>query len=554
MKMKIALLGNYATQFFYKPLAKLLKEKFVDVELYHADFNSIDFELIDKNSKLYQFKPDYIIWHESTLQLRDSFYKTTLAERSDFANQYQARICGYLDTIDELLPNTKVLFPNHYLDFNDNVFGNYASKVSVSWNFQIQKINFLLNESSIRFSSFFLINSNTPIWKTEITDYALVTNAELHYTPEYLIWLCKSICQTLSALKGSFKKCIILDLDNTLWGGIIGDDGLEHIQIGSLGIGKAFTRLQYWLKELKNRGIILAVCSKNDEEVAKSPFLNHPEMILRLEDIAVFTANWNSKADNINQIQKILNIGFDSMVFLDDNPAEREVVRTYLPGVCVPELPIDPANYLPFLISENLFETISYSENDLGRTKQYQEEANRAQLAKSITNMDDYLSSLEMTAQISAFSVKEIERIAQLTQRSNQFNLRTIRYTQNEIAKIINDPNILTVSVQMEDKFGSYGLISVVVIYIVNDVANIDTWIMSCRVLKRNVEHTVMNYIVNELRKKNVRILKGSYISSGKNKLVQNLLSDLGMTNINLTDFELNLSEYINFKTHIKIK
>ena len=361
------------------------------------------------------------------------------------------------------------------------------------------------------------------------------------------------IVEVIHVFQGKFKKCIILDLDNTLWGGIIGDDGLESIQIGTLGIGKAFTRFQKWLKELKNRGIILAVCSKNEDSIAKSPFLNHPEMVLKLEDIAVFVANWNSKADNINQIQQILNIGFDSMVFIDDNPAEREIVRTHLPLVCVPELPEDPSNYLPFLISENLFETVSYSGNDLERTKQYQEEAKRVELSKSITNMDDYLVSLDMTAKIGSFKDIDIERIAQLTQRSNQFNLRTIRYTNIEIESIMANPNFLTVSVEVGDKFGNYGLIGVVIIEMIGTNAKIDTWIMSCRVLKRTVEHTVMNYVVESLLILNIETLNGKYIPTDKNKLVLNLLRDLGMSETKTHNYALNLKEFEKLKSFIKI-
>jgi FkbH-like protein len=551
--MKLAILGNYATQFLSKPLSKKLKIEDASFQLYHAEFNTIDLEFIDSDSGVFQFEPDFIVWHESTLSLRDLFYQTKIENRVNFAENYIQRIGDYLDTVKFQLPKCKVIFPNHSLVFNDNVFGHFGSQVRSSWKFQIEKINSLLNELAIEKGNFYLIESqpNQPI--EVVTDYSMVVNAELHFTPDYLNWLSNSIVEIIHVFQGKFKKCIILDLDNTLWGGIIGDDGLENIQIGTLGIGKAFTRFQKWLKELKNRGIILAVCSKNEDSIAKLPFLNHPEMVLKLEDIAIFVANWNSKADNINQIQQILNIGFDSMVFIDDNPAEREIVKTHLPQVCVPELPEDPSNYLPFLISENLFETVSYSDNDLERTKQYQEEAKRVELSKSITNMDDYLISLDMTAKIGPFRQLDVERIAQLTQRSNQFNLRTIRYTNVEIESIMAKPNFLTVSVEVADKFGNYGLIGVVIIEIIGSKAIIDTWIMSCRVLKRTVEHTVMNYVVESLLKLNIETLNGQYIPTEKNKLVLNLLRDLGMSETNIHDYALNLNEFQKLKSFIKL-
>ncbi len=551
--MKLAILGNYATQFLSKPISKTLKIEYPAIQLYHAEFNTIDLELIDSNSELFQFEPDFIIWHESTLALRDLFYQSDPVIRETFALNYINRISNYLDLIKEKLPKCKVLFPNHSLIFNDNIFGHYGSKVIHSWKYQIDKINYLLNELSIKKAIFHLIESQPNQSIEVVTDYSMVVNAELHFTPDYLNWLSNSIIQVIFGFQGKFKKCVILDLDNTLWGGIIGDDGLENIQIGNLGIGKAFTRFQKWLKELKNRGILLAVCSKNNEQIAKIPFLNHPEMVLKLDDIAVFVANWESKADNINHIQKILNIGFDSMVFLDDNPAEREIVRTHLPQVCVPELPKDPSYYLPYLISINLFETISYSENDLERTKQYQEEAKRIELYNSITNMDDYLNSLEMSALINSFNKVDVERIAQLTQRSNQFNLRTIRYTNSEIEKLMSDPNYLTVSIKIADKFGNYGLVGAVIIEIKEKNAEIDTWIMSCRVLKRTVEHTVMNYVVERLIELKVDYLNGEYIPTEKNNLVVHLLSDLGMTESGLNEYTLNLKEFQKLKSYIKI-
>lgn len=551
--MKIAILGNYATQFLCKPLSKKLSTENSALQFYQAEFNTIDLEFIDGNSGLFQFEPDFLIWHESTLGLRDLFYQTKLENRTSFAIDYLQRVRNYLNIFLETFPKCKVIFPNHSLIFQDNVFGNFGTKIKSSWKYQIDKINFLLNEFATEVGNFYLIESSQSLTTNPVTDYSLVINAELHFTPDYLNWISDSIVQLICVIQGKFKKCIILDLDNTLWGGIIGDDGLENIQIGTLGIGKAFTRFQKWIKELKKRGVILAVCSKNEDSIARSPFIQHPEMILKLEDIAIFVANWNSKADNINQIQQILNIGFDSMVFVDDNPAEREIVRKHLPTVCVPELPIDPANYLPYLISLNLFETVSFSENDQERTKQYQQEAKRVELSKSITNMDIYLESLEMSAMIGPFNKMDVERIAQLTQRSNQFNLKTVRYNNADIERIMNDSNFYTVAIQVSDKFGNYGLIGIVIIEIHDDYAIIDSWIMSCRVLKRSVEQTVMNYVVDFLKKRNINKLIGQYIPTEKNKLVMHLLKDLGMSETDTNQYTLNLNHFKPLKSFIKV-
>ena len=547
--MKIAILGNYAIQFLCKPL----KNKINNVELYLVEFDTVDLELIDFNSNLFQFTPEFIIWHESTLGLRNSFYKLSQEERINFSINYINRISHFLKIINDRLPNCRVVFPDHSLIFHDNVLGNYFYKDEESWQYQINKTNYLLIELSNKTNNLYLINSTPPNNGLEITDYSQVVNAELHFTIEYLKWLTSSISKVILSLQGSFIKCIILDLDNTLWGGVVGDDGIEQLQIGSLGIGKAFSQFQLWLKELKNRGVILAVCSKNDEDTAKAPFLYHPEMILKLEDIAVFIANWDSKSDNINHIQKVLNISFDSMVFIDDNPAEREIVRTYIPKVIVPELPLDPSNYLPFLINQNLFEITGLSKNDNQRTIQYQQEAKRVSLSKSITNIPDYLISLEMKANIDSFKSVDFERIAQLTQRSNQFNLRTIRYNSNDIQSIANDKNYITFAVELDDKFGNYGLISLVIVKLNSDNgATIDTWIMSCRVLKRTVEHFVMNEVVQKLNSIGIKYLIGEYISTEKNKLVSRLLEYLGMTNNENNSYYLELKNYSKLTTYIK--
>jgi len=328
---------------------------------------------------------------------------------------------------------------------------------------------------------------------------------------------------------------------------------MEGIQVGALGIGKAFTQFQKWLRELARRGIILAVCSKNNEDTAREPFLRHPEMVLRLDDIAVFVANWESKADNIARIRETLNIGFDAMVFLDDNPAEREIVRRHLPEVLVPELPEDPAAYLPFLIAANLFETASHSANDGERTRQYQEEFRRQELSRSVTDMDEFLRSLGMTARITPFGEEDVERIAQLTQRSNQFNLRTVRYTAADIRLLAADPDCETFGVQLSDRFGNYGLISVVIVRCRPEgvSAEIDTWIMSCRVLKRTVEALLMNEVVERLLARGIERLSGEYLPTPKNALVAQLLPGLGMAADGGHRHVLELARHIPLKTHI---
>jgi len=321
---------------------------------------------------------------------------------------------------------------------------------------------------------------------------------------------------------------LILDLDNTTWGGIIGDDGIENIKIGDLGIGKAFSKLQTWAKALKERGIIIAICSKNDEANAKEPFEKHPDMVLKLEDISVFVANWENKADNIRRIQEILNIGFDAMVFLDDNPFERNLIRQELPEITVPELPEDPAEYMDYLNKLNLFETTSFSDNDKDRTQQYQAEAARITLQSQFGNIDDYLNSLEMVSEVKEIDSFSLPRVAQLTQRSNQFNLRTKRYTDEDLKSMLASGEYIGITFTLVDKYGDNGLISAILLKKEKHCVFIDTWIMSCRVLKRTMEPFVLNTIIEYTKKSGFNKLVGEYIPTAKNGMVKDHYKNFG--------------------------
>jgi FkbH-like protein len=275
------------------------------------------------------------------------------------------------------------------------------------------------------------------------------------------------------------------------------------------------------------------VASKNNEETAKEPFEKHPDMVLTLDDIAVFMANWETKVDNIRAIQGILNIAFDSMVFLDDNPFERNMVRENIPGISVPELPEDPGKYLEYLYSLNLFETASYSQADKDRTKQYQVEAKRVSLAKTFTNEADFLKSLDMVSTVSGFSKFNTPRVAQLSQRSNQFNLRTIRYTEADITSMAENPDVIDLSFTLEDKFGDNGLIAVVIMKKQDDeTLFVDTWFMSCRVLKRGMENFTLNMMVECAKKRGYKRIIGEYLPTPKNKMVGQHYPNLGFASL----------------------
>ena len=467
-----------------------------------------------------------------------------------------------MDAIENIYSNltsnldAKVIYYN-YTEIDDSIFGNYANKTESSFLFQLRKLNYELMSLASKKPNLYLCDISSiqnQFGKLNFFQASLYISTEMVLSIDVLPRVASKTFDLINTLHGKFKKCVIIDLDNTTWGGVIGDDGIENIQIGSLGIGKAFSEFQYWIKKLKNRGVIIAVCSKNTESVAKEPFEKHPEMVLRMEDISVFRANWENKADNIRQIQRILNIGFDSMVFLDDNPFERNIVRENIPEVCVPELPEDPANYLEYLYELNLFETVSFSNEDAERTKLYQIEAERAKIHQKFTNEDDFLKNLEMLSDIQAFNKFNTPRVAQLSQRSNQFNLRTIRYTDADIERIANSSDYVTLSYTLEDKFGDNGLICVIILNKEDkNTLFIDTWFMSCRVLKRGMENFVLNTIVNFAIENGFTTIKGEYIPTMKNDMVKDHYIKLGFEK-NETYFSLETQNYQDRKNYIKIK
>ncbi len=340
----------------------------------------------------------------------------------------------------------------------------------------------------------------------------------------------------LAAFRGRSRKALVLDLDNTLWGGVIGDDGLEGIEIGQGNAsGEAFAALQAHAKRLAGRGVILAVCSKNDEANALSPFEKHPEMVLRRDDIASFVANWDDKATNLRRIARELNIGLDSLVFLDDNPFERNLVRGELPEVAIPEFPEDDPALVPQMLADaGYFDMLAITADDRKRTAQYQENRERAALAETATDLPAYLRSLEMRLVWNRFDRIGLARTVQLFNKTNQFNLTTIRTTDAEIAAVIEDPRQFGLQLRLVDKFGDNGIIALVIGRLSADGADvlIHSWVMSCRVLGRQVEAATLMLIAQEARRLGATRLVGEYRPTAKNDMVREHYRRLGFTTI----------------------
>jgi FkbH-like protein len=348
-----------------------------------------------------------------------------------------------------------------------------------------------------------------------------------------------NLMRILAAQLGRSRRVLVLDLDNTLWGGVVGDDGIEGLALGSGSpLGEAHSALQRMALSLKERGIILCVSSKNDEAIALDAFRNHPEMILKEDDIVAFRVNWDDKAANIQALSAALDLGLDAFVFLDDNPAERKRVRDALPSVAVPELPEDPSDWPSVFQAAGYFEQAGFSREDQLRAGFYKANALRAAQMERIGDHDDYLRSLGMTLSIAPFDSAGRKRIAQLVSKSNQFNLTTRRYSEAEIAALQGRSDIFAIQARLEDIFGDNGMISVVICRQTDQRWEVDSWIMSCRVLGRRVEEAMLQYLVEQARSKGITEISGRYIPTAKNGLVRDHFSKLGFAQAGAQDGE----------------
>ena len=555
--IKIAVVADWAVQLLEQAIRGYGYEKGLDLQLYEAAYDQMEAELLDPESALYNFEPDYILLFPCAEKFHERYHNST--NKALVADSEFSRIENLCKN-SELHSKAKILLCN-FCEINDGVYGNYAGYFEEAFLYNQRKVNSNIARLAMSDSHVYMIDINqlqSEYGRKNIVDDRLYYISKTIFKIEFMPIVAERLVSIINVLSGKMKKCLIVDLDNTLWGGVIGDDGLEGIKIGNLGIGEAFSNLQKWIKELSQRGVAVAVCSKNNEEIAKEPFRKHSEMVLSLEDISVFVANWEDKATNIKKIQQVLNIGFDSMVFIDDNPFERGLVKKMIPDIEVPDLPEDPAHYLSYLCSLNLFETANISNEDRKRTQLYREEAKRNELKSVISNVDDYLSGLDMKAVIRPFNSFSLPRVAQLSQRSNQFNLRTKRYTEQDIENMINHPEkYITMTVELKDKFGEYGIICVVVLEKKDaNVLFIDTMLMSCRVLKRTVEEFVFNQIILTAKKFGFKTIVGEYLPTAKNGMVKDLLNHYDFVNKHHSDscdrWELEINNYTEKKTFVE--
>jgi FkbH-like protein len=556
--IKIAILADCATQQLAVLIKALLGETGIRAAIYEGAFDSIELESCMGDSALYRFAPEAVIIM-NCVQALQALHSRQTGAGAGFVSEQSARILRVWNAIQS--HSNAVILQSTFAMAGNCLFGNFERKVSTSLRSTVAALNEIVVQAAREHVNVLIHDVDTVAsWvggRSFFDDRAW----DLWKAPcslEYLPRIAKNITGVLSAIRGRVMKCVITDLDNTLWGGVIGDDGVDGITLSAhdAGVGESFVRLQLFLKQLRNRGILLAVCSKNNEATALLPFLEHPDMVLKRDDISVFVANWEDKASGIRRIRDELHIALDSMVFLDDNPFERNLVRELLPGVIVPELPEDPSNVVAYLSQLNLFETTAFSGEDIQRAEQYQREARRRESAAGSANVVDFMRSLDMQIVISRFDQFHLPRIAQLMQRSNQFNLCTRRLNELECGALVENGLFFPLYAKLEDRFGDHGLIAVVILERSEDSFRIRDWLMSCRVLGRGVEQFIMNHVVAHALRMELREVLGEYIPTPKNGMVRNFFEQFGFVPIPAANnqWKLDVFSYQPRETFIRLK
>lgn len=532
--IKIAVLGSCSIQYFVMLLRYYLHNEGITADIYEGEYDGIAMDVLDPASGLYAFAPDVVIIIPDYRDIKE--YPALLDDESAAlcCDRFIGTYRGLWKQLSERMPSATILQGNFVIPV-ESPLGNLEANYKFSRRSFMRRINFQLLENKPENVILCDIdNLASAIGKTTWFDFSQYFLTKMPCRLECIYDLAVLFAKQVLALKGKVKKCLVLDLDNTLWGGVVSEEGCCGINLDpNNAVGESFLYFQQYLLSLKERGIILAVCSKNDEAVAKEPFEKNKNMKLKLTDIACFVANWEDKASNIRRIAKDLNIGLDSIVFFDDNPAEREIVRSFLPMVTVIDVPADPSDYVPALDGAAAFEWLQITKEDIKRSQSYTAENQRKELAGNYVNYDEYLKALEMRAHIGSLSHEQIGRFSQLINKSNQFNLRTMRYTEANIASFMNDHNKKCIFAELRDKFSDYGLISCVILEKRGEICFVDTWVMSCRVLKRGLEYLMFDCILKTSREWKCASIIGEYIPTAKNGMVKDLYPALGFTEYN---------------------
>jgi FkbH-like protein len=533
------------------------------IEVHTGAYGQYRQDLLDINSSLYQFAPQFVLL---SITARDGIAGVPLTATTAQVDEAVTRSIGELRLLWRKAQDSfnATVIQQTFLDISEPLFGSYDRLVPGSPMRVITQLNDQLTNAAAQDGVLLLdaarasAHDGLDAWY----DTGRWLQGKLEISPEAAPFYGDMVSRVVAAQRGLSKKCLVFDLDNTLWGGVVGDDGVEGIVLGQgSAAGEAHLALQCYAKQLKERGVILAVCSKNDPKTAEAAFREHPEMLLNRADIAAFVANWQDKTENLKAIAAQLNIGLDSLVFVDDNPVERARIRQSLPMIAVPELPKDIANYVRCLADAGYFEAVDFTLEDQQRTQQYTANAERDALLEISGDLDDFLRSLEMSVVFGPFEAPDLRRITQLFNKTNQFNTTTRRYTSEEVATFAASDDAVTLQFRLVDKFGDNGLVSAMILRPdpkQSAVFEIDNWVMSCRVFGRHLEFEAMNIAVEQLQLRGIKALRADFVTTSKNSVIVDLFPNLGFSPVNdgtpgrdVASWFLSLAEYAARSTHI---
>jgi FkbH-like protein len=524
--VRVAIIGN-ATFDLLVPLLRVIGFSYgIDFELLAGAYNQHVQEVLDPASKLGTFKPEVLI-------IATDVHALGLPEESDHPKAVVAarleELCGFWASCQQKF--SCFVIQHNFAVPEISAFGRLSASLPGGRARLIRELNLELEYEASKRGGLAILDVEqiaSIIGKQIWEDEKMWITAKQYPSARAMVSLCKNQVALVRSAVGLASKCIVLDLDGTLWGGVIGEDGLSGIQLGGSPEGEAYASFQRYLRGLRQRGVILSVCSKNNESDAILPFEAHPDMILRRDDISLLIANWKPKPENLQEIAKRLNIGLDSLVFVDDNPTEREFVRNRLPEVEVPELPSDPSQFASALHRELLFEGITLTREDRERAESYQANLQRQNFESSSGSLEDFLSGLQMQINLKPFDALNEARIVQLINKTNQFNLTTKRMTDSEVRAYAASNSNYTQFVQLKDRFGDNGITGILMASAKDDSLKIDQWLISCRVLGRQVEQVMLSALWNYARSFGYRSLEGIYVPTAKNSQVADLYDRLG--------------------------
>jgi FkbH-like protein len=529
---RLAVLGSYTTSQFVSALWLAARRIGVELELYESPYAQYRQEIIDPASAMYEFAPELVLLavHAGELGL-PAFSASTDPDVEEEAKRWTS----LWQTVGE---RTNATVLQHLFALPPTApFGHLGATLAGTRASMSAAVNARLAQSAPDHVA--VVDCErlaSLVGKRNWFDARYWHLAKQAVSLRAVPLLARHTAAVIGARLGVGKKCLVVDLDNTLWGGVVGEDGLSGIQLGDTPDGEAFQSFQEEILDLKHRGIVIAVCSKNNDEDAREVFERHPGMRMTLDDVAAFVADWRPKAEQIRSVAAELDLGLDSLVFVDDNPVEREAVRQMLPEVDVITLPADPAEYVRALDEYLLFEPASFTTEDARRTDQYRARREAAAVAESAETIEDFYRSLDMSCVVCPFTEDDLPRIAQLVGKTNQFNLTTRRHSAAALRELTADPNGVHLSFRLTDRFADQGLVALAIAFQSGTTLSIDTWLMSCRVIGRSLENTVLQELCHAAATRGCAEIRGTYIPTPKNGLVRDLFERLGFEQVSESD------------------